>query len=88
MWMPSLHKDGEDRNCWVQGNGWNRPSHERSRPSRQDACVPQGVSIERGRPYGDETWVRETAKELGEEQTIRPEGCPRKASGSATGATS
>jgi putative transposase len=42
------------------------------------------VSIERGRPYGEETWVRETVKELGLEQTVRPEGRPRKASGSAT----
>ena len=46
------------------------------------------VSIERGRPYGEETWVRETVKELGLEQTVRPEGRPRKASGSATEATS
>jgi hypothetical protein len=46
------------------------------------------VSIERGRPYGEETWVRETVKELGLEQTIRPEGRPRKTSPSATETTS
>jgi putative transposase len=46
------------------------------------------VSIERGRPYGDEKWVRETVKNLGLEQTVRPEGRPRKASPSATEATS
>ena len=33
MWTPTLHKEGEGRSRWVQGNGWNRPSHERSRPS-------------------------------------------------------
>jgi REP-associated tyrosine transposase len=46
------------------------------------------VSIDRGRPYGEEKWVRETVKELGLEQTVRPEGRTRKASESATEATS
>jgi putative transposase len=46
------------------------------------------VCIERGRPYGDGKWVRKTVKELGLEQTVRPEGRPRKASQSATEATS
>jgi putative transposase len=46
------------------------------------------MSIERGRPYGDENWVRETVKDLGLEQTVRPEGRPRKASESASEATS
>jgi putative transposase len=46
------------------------------------------VSIERGRPYREETWVRETVKELGLEQTVRPKGRPQKASGSAADATS
>ena len=46
------------------------------------------VSIERGRPYGEEQWVRETVKDLGLEQTLRPEGRPRKASRSAPEATS
>ena len=46
------------------------------------------VSIERGRPYGEEKWVRETVRDLGLEQTVRPEGRPRKATQSATEATS
>ncbi len=45
------------------------------------------VSIERGRPYGDENWVRETVRDLGLEPTVRPDGRPRKASQSATEAT-
>jgi len=45
------------------------------------------VSIERGRPYGEQKWVRETIKDLGSQQTVRPEGRPRKASQSATEAT-
>jgi hypothetical protein len=46
------------------------------------------VSIESGRTYGEEKWVRETVKDLGLEQTVRPEGRQRKASESATEATS
>ena len=46
------------------------------------------VSIERGRPYGEEKSVRETVKALGLEQTVCPEGRPWKVSESATEATS
>jgi hypothetical protein len=38
--------------------------------------------------HGEEKWVREMVKDLGLEQTVRPEGRPRKASESATEATS
>jgi SnoaL-like domain len=38
------------------------------------------VSIERGRPYGGDDWVRQTVTDLGLERTVRPEGRPRKAS--------
>jgi putative transposase len=46
------------------------------------------VSIERGQPYGGDEWVRQTVKDLGLEHTVSPEGRPRKASQSATDATS
>jgi hypothetical protein len=36
------------------------------------------VSIERGRPYGEEKWVSETVRDLGLEQTVRPDFRPRK----------
>ena len=36
------------------------------------------ISIERGRPYGGDEWVRRTVKNLGLEQTVRPEGRPPK----------
>jgi putative transposase len=39
------------------------------------------VSAERGRPYGDETWVRKTARRLGLESTLRSRGRPRKDGG-------
>jgi hypothetical protein len=41
------------------------------------------LSIERGRPYGGDECVKQTVTELGLEHTVRPEGRPRKASGSA-----
>jgi putative transposase len=43
------------------------------------------VSLERGRPYGGDEWVRQIVNNLGLEHTVRPEGRPRKASQSATG---
>ena len=46
------------------------------------------VSIESGRPYGEEKRVRETVNNLRLEQTVRPEGRHRKAGKSATEATS
>jgi putative transposase len=36
------------------------------------------MSIKRGQPYGEEGWVKRTAKELGLEPTIQPEGRPPK----------
>src|SRR5271166_4557872 len=36
------------------------------------------VSLERGRPYGEDEWVKRTASELRLEHTIRPEGRPPK----------
>ena len=42
------------------------------------------VSIERGRPYGDDEWVRQTVKALNLEHTVRREGRPCKANRSVT----
>ncbi len=38
------------------------------------------VSLARGRPYGADDWVMQTVSQLGLQQTVRPEGRPRKAS--------
>jgi putative transposase len=35
-------------------------------------------SAARGRPFGDDTWTRETARRLGLESCLRPQGRPRK----------
>jgi REP element-mobilizing transposase RayT len=42
------------------------------------------VSVERGRPYGDDEWVRQTVKAINLEHTDRREGRPRKANRSVT----
>jgi putative transposase len=42
------------------------------------------LSIERGRPYGSDDWVKQTVTELGLEHTVRREGRPRKASQTPT----
>jgi putative transposase len=36
------------------------------------------LSVEKGRPYGEESWVKETARRLGLESTLRSRGRPRK----------
>ena len=38
------------------------------------------TSVDRGRPYGDPDWQRETARRLGLQSTLRPPGRPRKES--------
>lgn len=35
------------------------------------------LSVERGRPYGDERWTKETARRLGLEYTLRGRGRPK-----------
>jgi putative transposase len=36
------------------------------------------ISVQRGRPYGDDAWAAKAAKKLGLESTLRPRGRPRK----------
>ena len=36
------------------------------------------LSVERGQPYSEESWAKETARRLGLESTLRPRGRPRK----------
>jgi putative transposase len=43
------------------------------------------VSIARGRPFGDPTWIQDTAERLGLMGTLRPRGRPRKTRGAAPG---
>ena len=36
------------------------------------------LSVERGQPYGEESWAKETARRLGLESTLLSRGRPRK----------
>jgi putative transposase len=36
------------------------------------------LSVERGRPYGEDKWTEKTARQLGLESTLRSRGRPRK----------
>ena len=38
-------------------------------------------ALDRGRPFGDETWAKRAATELGLEASLRPRGRPKKGSG-------
>ncbi|HVX10293.1 MAG TPA: hypothetical protein VHC22_03890, partial [Pirellulales bacterium] len=49
-----------------------------NRPQSQAEEKALRRSIERGQPFGDETWVEHTATRLGLESTLRPCGRPRK----------
>jgi len=70
-----------DRPAWFdagpapRGRGWlqgvNRAMNERE-VERIREC------IRRGKPYGDEEWATQAARELGLESSLRPRGRPRK----------
>jgi putative transposase len=47
-----------------------------NRPLKQSEQDRLAVSLDRGRPYGDEIWTGETAKKLHLEHTLRREGRP------------
>ena len=49
-----------------------------NRPLTQKELDSVRRSVRRGRPFGDDTWTKTIAKELGLESTLRPRGRPRK----------
>lgn len=49
-----------------------------NRPLKDRELVPLHASVNRGRPYGQEAWMRETARKLGLEHTFREAGRPKK----------
>jgi len=50
-----------------------------NRPQDQQEVDSLRACIQRGRPYGQDAWVRRTAAKLGLESTLRAVGRPRKA---------
>ena len=56
--------------------GWIARVNEPFSPKEREAI---GVSMARGRPFGDESWQRRMVGQLGLTHTMRAEGRPRKA---------
>jgi putative transposase len=48
-----------------------------NRPQTASDLETLRVSVQRGRPFGDEDWVRRMAKRFGMESTLRPRGRPK-----------
>ncbi|MFH0982067.1 MAG: hypothetical protein V2A79_11055 [Planctomycetota bacterium] len=57
--------------------GWRRVVNE---PQDEKELEWLRQCVRRGRPYGDEAWVRRTAVRLGLESSLRPVGRPKKVS--------
>ena len=55
---------------------WLELVHE---PQSEPEVAALRASIDRGTPFGSQTWQRRAAKHLGLESTLRPRGRPRKA---------
>jgi len=52
---------------------------EVNKPQTEAELAALRQSVQRGRPYGNETWVDRVVRKLGLESTMRPQGRPRKA---------
>jgi len=50
-----------------------------NRPDRASELEALWLSVKRGRPFGEEAWVRRLARRFGMESTLRPRGRPRAA---------
>jgi len=65
---------------WLSDWPVERPRDWISRMNRPDNALELEslrLSVQRGRPFGEETWVRRMAKRFGMESTIRPRGRPK-----------
>lgn len=66
--------------AWLSEWPMPRPPDWRARMSRPDTTAELEalrLSVQRGRPFGDEGWVRRMAKRFGMEATMRPRGRPK-----------
>ena len=57
---------------------------EVNRPQTEAELEALRQCVQRGRPFGEDDWVRQTAAQLHLETTLRPRGRPKKQSPSAT----
>ena len=48
-----------------------------NRPQTLSELEALRLGVQRGRPFGEEAWVRRLAKRFGMESTLRPRGRPK-----------
>jgi putative transposase len=75
-----LGRDADWRPCLSAGPlSWPAqwPAHVNA-PQTEEEVAAIRRSVERGQPYGGETWVKRTADRLGLTSTLRPVGRPKK----------
>ncbi|MEX0654234.1 MAG: transposase [Phycisphaeraceae bacterium] len=60
---------------WREPRGWLAKVNRAESPAELEALR---LSVQRGRPYGDEAWVEKVAAKLDLGSTLRPRGRPRK----------
>ena len=68
------------RSAWLSDWPVERPRDWVARvnfPHRASELEALRLSVQRGRPFGDEGWVRGMAKRFGMESTLRPRGRPK-----------
>ena len=81
-WSSLWRRDQDDAKlaAWLSDWPVERPRDWISRMNRPDNALELEslrLSVQRGRPFGEETWVRRMAKRFGMESTIRPRGRPK-----------
>ena len=81
-WSSLWRRDQEDAKlaAWLSAWPVERPRDWISRINRPDIALELEslrLSVQRGRPFGEEAWVRRMAKRFGMESTLRPRGRPK-----------
>lgn len=81
-WSSLWRRNQDDAKLVTWLSDWpvERPRDWISRMNRPDNALELEslrLSVQRGRPFGEETWVRRMAKRFGMESTIRPRGRPK-----------
>ena len=81
-WSSLWRRDQEDAKlaAWLSAWPVERPRDWISRINRPDNALELEslrLSVQRGRPFGEEAWVRRMAKRFGMESTLRPRGRPK-----------
>lgn len=74
-----VHGDPK-QTAWLSGWPMDQPHNWVAQVNRaQTASELEAlrVSVQRGRPFGEESWVRRMAKRFGMESTLRPRGRPK-----------